>query len=150
MNALRWLKLHNPLYANVEINEEWVLDAEIDDHASLTSSTVSDLDITNVESTEVAMDIDMNSESSNCISNSEYTNDVSNSCPVTNVISTEVAMNVDISYESDNNISNSEPNIDSVDPASHANSDPNSMNDLETAKHNLETYTVKNEVCMAH
>ena len=146
LNALRWLKLHNPLYANVEVNEEWVLDAEIDDHdlyASLTSSTDSDLDITNVESTEVAMDIDMNSKSSNCISNSEYTNDVSNSCPVTNVVSTEVAMNVDISYESDN-ISNSEPNIDSVDPASHANSDPNSMNDLETAKHNLETYATDN------
>ena len=90
LNALRWLKLHNPLYANVEINEEWVLDAEIDDHdlyASITSSTDSDLDITNVESTEFAMDIDMNFESSNCISNSEYTNDVSNSCPVTNVVS---------------------------------------------------------------
>ena len=64
-------KLHNPLYANVVINEEWVLDAEIDDHdlyASLTSSTDSDLDISNVESTEVAMDIDMNSEFSSCIS----------------------------------------------------------------------------------
>ena len=147
LNALRWLKLHNPLYANVEINEEWVLDAEIDDHdlyASLTSSTDSDLDISNVESTEVAMDIDMNSESSNCISNAEYTNDVSNSCPVTNVVSTEVAMNVDISYESENNVSNSEPNIDSVDPASHANSDPNSTDDLETAKHNLETYAIDN------
>ena len=57
--------------------------------------------------------------------------------------STDVAMNVDISYESDNNIRNSEPNIDSVDPASHA-SDPNSMNDLETAKHNLETYVTDN------
>ena len=32
LNALRWLKLHNPLYANVVISEEWVLDAEIDDH----------------------------------------------------------------------------------------------------------------------
>ena len=87
LNTLRWLKLHNPLYTNVE---EWVLDAEIDDHdlyASLTSSTDSDLDISN-ESTVVAMEIDMNSESSNCISNSEYTNDVSSSCPVTNVIST--------------------------------------------------------------
>ena len=52
LNALRWLKLHNPLYANVVINEEWVLDAEIDDHdlyASLTSSTDSDLDISNVK-----------------------------------------------------------------------------------------------------
>ena len=120
LNALRWLKLHNPLYANVEVNEEWVLDAEIDYHdlyASLTSTTDSDLDTSdNVESTEIAMDINMNSESSNCISNSEYTNDVSNSCPVTNVVSTEVAMNVDISYESENN---SEPNIDSIDPASH-------------------------------
>ena len=28
LNALRRLKLHNPLYANAEINEEWVLDAE--------------------------------------------------------------------------------------------------------------------------
>ena len=34
----------------------------------------------------------------------------------------------------------SEPNIDSVDPASHANSDPNSTNDLESAKHNLEKH----------
>ena len=148
LNALRWLKLHNPLYANVKINEEWVLDAEIDDHdlyASLTSSTDSDLDTSNhVECTEVAMDIDMNSESSNCISNSEYTNDVSNSCPVTKVVNTEVSVNVDKSYESKNNISNSEPNIDSVDPASHANSDPNSTNDLETAKHNLETYATDN------
>ena len=129
------VKLHNPLYTNVEINEEWVLDAEIDDHdlyASLTSSIDSDLDIY------------MNSESSNCISNSEYTNDVSSSCPVTNVISTEVAMNVDISYESTNNVSNSEPNIDSVDPASHANSDPNSTDDLGTAKRNLETYATDN------
>ena len=148
LNALRWLKLHNPLYANVEINEEWVLDAEIDDHdlyASLTSSTDSDPDTSNhVESTEVAMDIDMNSEFSNCISNSEYSNDVSNSCPVTTVVSTEVAVNVDKSYESENNISDSEPNIDSVDPASHACSDPNSTNDLETAKHNLETYATDN------
>ena len=90
------------------------------------------------------MDIDMNSESSNCISNSEYTNDASNSCPVTKVVSTEVAVNVDKSYESENDISDFEPNIDSVDPASHANTDPNSMNDLETAKHNLETHATDN------
>ena len=24
LNVLKWLKLHNPLYANVVINEEWV------------------------------------------------------------------------------------------------------------------------------
>ena len=53
-------------------------------------------------------------------------------------------MNVDISYESENIISNSEPNIDSVDPASHASSDPNSTDDLETATHNLETYATGN------
>ena len=28
LNALRWLKPHNPLYANVEINEEWAQNAE--------------------------------------------------------------------------------------------------------------------------
>ena len=114
-------------------------------YARITSSTDSDLDSSNhVESTEVAMDIDMNSESSNCISTSEYTNDVSNSCPVTKVVSTEVVMDVDKSYESESHISNSEPNSDSVDSASHASSDPNSMNDLETVKRNLETYATDN------
>ena len=97
-----------------------------------------------MESAGVAMDIDMNSESSSCTSNSEYTNDVTNSCPVTNIVSTEVAMNIDISYESESSVSNSEPNIASVDSASHANSDPNSTNDLETAKHNLVTYVTDN------
>ena len=28
LNALRWLKIHNPLYANVEIIEEWGLYAK--------------------------------------------------------------------------------------------------------------------------
>ena len=42
--------------------------------------------------------------------------------------------------------SNSEPNIAGVDHANHANSDPNSTNDLETAKHNLETYATVHNV----
>ena len=95
---------------NIESNAEWVLDAEIDDydlHTSLTSST--DLPLILLE---------VLSESSNCISNSKYANDYSNSCHST---SSEVAMNIDISSRFENIISNSEPNIDSVDPASHGN-----------------------------
>ena len=38
LNALRWLKVHNPLYANVEINEEWANDADHDLFASLINS----------------------------------------------------------------------------------------------------------------
>ena len=45
LNTLRWLKVHNPLYANVQINEEWAHNAETNDqdlYASLINSTDSD------------------------------------------------------------------------------------------------------------
>ena len=63
LNALRWLKGHNPLYANIEINEEWVLDAENDDldlYTSLSNNTESDPP-TDIDSSEVAI-VDINSE----------------------------------------------------------------------------------------
>ena len=31
LNALKWLKINNPLYANVNINEEWLADSACDD-----------------------------------------------------------------------------------------------------------------------
>ena len=31
LKALRWLKLHNPLYVDIDINEEWVFSAKTDD-----------------------------------------------------------------------------------------------------------------------
>ncbi len=32
LNALKWLKEHNPLYADVEVNEEWLFHAQVDYH----------------------------------------------------------------------------------------------------------------------
>ena len=58
------MKGHNPLYANIEINEEWVLDAENDDlylYSSLSNNTESDPP-TDIDSSEVAMNVDINSE----------------------------------------------------------------------------------------
>ncbi len=43
LNALRWLKVNNPLYANVEINDKWSHDSENSDfdlHAGLLNHTV--------------------------------------------------------------------------------------------------------------
>lgn len=32
LTALRWLKANNPLYAEVKINEDWLVDSANDDH----------------------------------------------------------------------------------------------------------------------
>ena len=40
LDVFRWWKQHNPMYADIETNEDWVVDAIHDDHnlyASLTS-----------------------------------------------------------------------------------------------------------------
>ena len=42
LNTLKWLRKHNPLYADVEVNEEWLLNVQVDDHdlyASMTANT---------------------------------------------------------------------------------------------------------------
>ena len=62
LNALRWLKLHNPLYANVEINEQWLLDAENDDqdlYNGLINNTDSESPII-IDYTEVVMNVNIN------------------------------------------------------------------------------------------
>ena len=43
LNALQWLKVHNPLYVDVEINQEWSEEAQnndIDLYVGLTNATV--------------------------------------------------------------------------------------------------------------
>ena len=58
LNALRWLKAHNPLYANVEINEEWVQNAESNDtdlYAGLVNRTVP-IDTSDTESEPMQVD----------------------------------------------------------------------------------------------
>ena len=57
LNALRWLA-HNPLYANVEINEEWAQNAESNDtdlYAGLVNRTVR-IDSTDTESEPMQVD----------------------------------------------------------------------------------------------
>ena len=44
LNALKWLKVHNPLYVSVEINEEWAGNAESNDH-ELYRSLINSIDI---------------------------------------------------------------------------------------------------------
>ena len=72
LNALRWLKLHNPLYANVEINEQCLVDAENDDHDDhvLYDCLINNIDSEspiNIDSNEVVMDVNVNIESANDI-----------------------------------------------------------------------------------
>ena len=93
LNALRWLKLHNPLYSNVEINAQWLLDAENDDqdlYNGLINNTDSESPII-TDNTEVVMNVNINIESANDINSTDLT-----------IISTEVAMNVDVNSESAN------------------------------------------------
>ena len=78
LNELMWLKVHN--HVDVEVNEEWVLHAGKDDHNLYDSlrNTESEPPI-DIDSTEVAVDAN---------ANSEFTNDISNCDPTT--INTEV------------------------------------------------------------
>ena len=51
--------MHNPLYANVEINEQWLLDAENDDqdlYSGLINNTDSESP-TIIDNTEVVMNV---------------------------------------------------------------------------------------------
>ena len=76
--------MHNPLYANVEINEQWLLDEENDDHDIYDGFNKHESSI-NIDSTEVVMVVNVNIESANDINSPDLT-----------IISTEVDMNVDV------------------------------------------------------
>ena len=81
LNALRWLKIHNPLYTDVEINETWAHHAEINDqdlYASLVNNTVLDSSA-NSDHNEVSMVVDVSSgskESNSCVTSISLNTDV--------------------------------------------------------------------------
>ena len=72
LNALRWLKLHNPLYANVEINEQWLLDDDHDSYNGLINNTDSESPIS-FDITEVVINVNINIESANDINSPHLT-----------------------------------------------------------------------------
>ena len=84
LNALRWLKAHNPLYANVEINEEWAQNAESNDtdlYAGLVNCTVR-IDSSDTESEPMQVDdsarlSEDTVDNSNTTTSSQLSNDVS-------------------------------------------------------------------------
>lgn len=58
LNSIGWLKVHNPLYADVVINQEWALDAQINDsdlYASLVGINVPNGDASETINTEDVM-----------------------------------------------------------------------------------------------
>jgi len=73
LNALRWLRFHNPLYSDIDIDDEWVLNAETDDSdlfSSLINQPMPDLEVpivqitiptdvsTHEDNPEMPMDVD--------------------------------------------------------------------------------------------
>ena len=111
LNALRWLKIHNPLYTNVEINETWAHDAEINDHdlyASLVNDTV--LDSSNSDCGEVAMVGDLstgNKDASSSITSMCLNTDVDNvqsTYDCTDMSNLQAATNHLIRYTTDNHL----------------------------------------------
>ena len=92
LNALRWLKAHNPLYANVEINEEWAQNAESNDtdlYAGLVNRTVR-IDSSDTESEPMQVDDSARlSEDTVDNSNSMIECDTTSSSQLSNEVSCE-------------------------------------------------------------
>ena len=113
LNALRWLKIHNPLYTDVEINETWAHHAEINDqdlYASLVNNTVLDSSA-NSDHNEVSMVVDVSSsskESNSCVTSISLNTDVdsvqSNDHDCTDTSNLEAATNNLIRYTTDNHL----------------------------------------------
>ncbi len=133
LNALKWLKEHNPLYVDVEVDEEWSLHAETDDHDLYSSITA----ITDCSDTMAA--------------NSECTNLVNTSTDSSNIVSfdagpsiTNIESAISLNSELCNNSSmcDQEP---TVNPTECLNISEHCDNNLVTAKHHLEQYASEND-----
>ncbi len=139
LNALRWLKIHNPLYSDVTIDEEWLLHAELDDHdliASMTGRTESmNVECTYTETTE---------SNDACIS--VTTTNIA--CETDTNIESETTTNSKSEIELSSELFNcsNKHDIDPiVNPTVSISQSDNSVNEFTTAKYNLEEYASDNQ-----
>ncbi len=136
LNALKWLKEHNPLYVDVEVDEEWSLHAETDDHdlySSITANTdCSDTMAANSECTNV---VNTSTDSSNIVS--------FDAGPSITNIESEISLNSELCNNS--SMCDQEP---TVNPTECVNISEHCDNNLVTAKHHLEQYASENDFCI--
>ena len=103
LNALSWLKVHNPLYKDIEINQNWVADAAVDDNIIFSSllqePSIDNNTVDNTHSLEISNDNEVPMESIESNSSVPAEN-VSVSDRVSSEINnqSEVAMVVDTPY----------------------------------------------------
>ena len=130
LTALRWLKTHNPLYADIEIDEEWVHNAESND-LELYTHLVNSSDI------ELANEPDNSSEPANPSSSSNPSSDGESSEPANPSSSSNPS-----SSEPANPSSSSNPSSDgdSSEPIN------NEHSDLVLSSNNLEKYAQDNNL----
>ncbi len=130
---MKWLKEYNPLYVDVEVDGEWSLHAERDDHdlySSITANTdCSDTMAANSECTNV---VNTSTDSSNIVG--------FDAGPSITNIESEISLNSELCNNS--TMCDQEP---TVNPTECVNISEHCDNNLVTDKHHIEQYASEND-----